>query len=497
MIPDMSSAELTPTSPLAERYRALLDVGATLLGSSDSQALYRAIYAEAANVVELSGFSLSLYDQERDVATVVLSVADGKECESGVTYRGSDSEVIRTGAPTLPEDQADSGVNLFLEDGESGVARSTLCVPLLCGERVAAAFTVYALGADVYDATDVDLLGRVADVAAVALENMGHVEELRRRSREAERLEEIGRVLASSLDFEEVLDRVSHAAMDLLDLDGAGVWTHEDGRATVRTDVGAVSIPVGTAWTLPEAVIEVVIDQAKPFRIEDAAAENIPDSIRTYFKTGSTISTPIVVGDRVVGALSVRSKQVRRFTEYDVRMLSRLAGQASVALDNAELHASIRALSLTDSLTGLPNRRHLELHLEREFAAAQRGRKLVLVMFDLNGFKRYNDDLGHVVGDEILKEFAAVLAQENRAMNLVARFGGDEFVSVLSEGDERGAHGYRARVYAKMKSNELLASLGVTASSGVAMFESGQTQRVEDLIQAADRRMYENKPGKS
>ena len=234
-----------------------------------------------------------------------------------------------------------------------------------------------------------------------------------------------------------------------------------------------------------------MIRQAKPLWTEDAASdENIPDNIRPYFKTGSSISTPILVGNRVVGALSARSEEVRRFDEYDMRLLSRLAGQASVALDNAELHASIRALSLTDSLTGLPNRRHLQLHLDREFAAAQRGRKLVLVIFDLDGFKRYND----VVGDEILKEFAEVLSHENRAMNLVARFGGDEFVSVLSEGDERGARGYQARVYARIKKNPVLASHGVTASSGMAVFEPGQTQRVEDLIQAADRRMYENKP---
>ena len=120
----------------------------------------------------------------------------------------------------------------------------------------------------------------------------------------------------------------------------------------------------------------------------------------------------------------------------------------------------------------------------------------MLVIFDLDRFKRYNDDLGHMVGDEILKAFAEVLAHENRAMNLVARFGGDEFVSVLSEGDEKGAHGYQARVYARINVDPVLASHGLTASSGVAVFEPGKTQRVEDLIQAADRRMHGNKPAR-
>ena len=495
--PDMNSAEPSTAASLAERYRGLLELGGAFLGSSSSYELYQAIYAGSAKVVELAGFLLSLYDDQNDVATVVFSVDDGRESESGLTYRGSDSEVLRTGTPTAIEDQTDTRALLFPEDGKSGVARSTLSVPLLCKNRVTGVLTVYVSRADAYEAPDLELLGGLADLAAFALENMRNVEELQRRSREAERLEEIGRVLTSSLDFEEVFEGVSHAAMDLLDLDGAEVWTYEDGCATVRTSVGEAALPVGTTGTVSDAVTELLMLQAKPLWIEDVATDDdVPDIIRSCFRTGSAILTPILVGDRVVAALSARSKQVRRFTEYDVRMLGRLAGQASVALDNAELHAGIQALSLTDSLTGLPNRRHLQLHLEREIGAAQRGRKLALVLFDLDSFKHYNDTLGHIVGDQILRAFGEVLLEENRAMNLVARYGGDEFVAVLSEGDEPGAHSYVARLHAGIKANRLLASHGVTVSSGIAEFNSGQTVGFEELIQAADRRMYENKAAK-
>ena len=493
----MNSPEPTATVPLAERYSALLGLGRTFLGSPSSCELYRTIYLETGKIVELSGLLLSIYDDSSDIATVVFSVDDGSESSSGLTYRGSDSHVLRTGTATAIEDQTDTGAVPFPGDGGPGAARSTLSVPLLWRDRVMGALAIYSSRAEAYDAADSDLLGRVADLAAVALGNMRHVEELQRRSHEAEKLEEMGRVLASSLDFEEVLERVSQAAMDLLDLDGAGVWTHEEGHATVRTSAGEILVPVGTTWSLSDAVTEVLMVNGEPFCIEDVAAEeNVPDVIRTLFQTGSAVMTPIKVGARVVGALSARSKQVRRFTEAHVRVLGRLAAQASTALDNAELHASIQALSLTDSLTGLPNRRHLQVHLEREIAAARRGRKLSLVLFDLDSFKHYNDTLGHVVGDQILKAFAEVLANENRAMNLVARYGGDEFVSVLSDEDQQGAEGYRSRIHEDVNAHRLLASHGVTVSSGVAQFKAGEPVGVDELIQAADRSMYENKAAK-
>lgn len=492
--PHMKSPEPTVTAPFAERFRTLLGLGRTFLASPSSRDLYQTIYVETAKIVEISGFLLSLYDDKSDVATVVFSADEGREGKSGLTYRGSDSEVLRTGTPTAIEDQTDSGETLFPgERGPVGV-RSTLAVPLLWRNRVTGALAVYASHADAYEAVDSELLERVADLAAVAVENMRHVEELERRSHEAEKLEEMGRALVSSLDFEEVLERVSHAAMELLDLDGAGVWMHEDGCGTVRTSVGETPVPVGTTWTLSDAVAKTVIVNAEPFWIEDAAStNNHADIVGICFHAGSAISTPIKVGNQVVGALTARSKQVRRFSDADMRMLGRLAAQASAALDNAELHAHVQALSLTDSLTGVSNRRHLQLHLEREVAAARRGRKLALVLFDLDSFKDYNDNHGHVVGDQILRAFGEVLTHENRAMNLVARYGGDEFVSVLSETDEKAAQHYAERILAGVKANRVLASHGVTVSYGLAEFKTGETVGGEELIQAADRSMYQQK----
>jgi diguanylate cyclase (GGDEF)-like protein len=159
-------------------------------------------------------------------------------------------------------------------------------------------------------------------------------------------------------------------------------------------------------------------------------------------------------------------------------------------LKNARLHANLQALSLTDALTGLPNRRHLEIHLQKEVAAARRGRSLVVVVFDLDDFKDYNDTLGHLMGDEILRAFARVLDDENRAMNMVARYGGDEFVSVLSESYLDGARLYTRRVTDAIAADALLSEHDVTVSIGLAEFDRASMKGPEDVLEAADADMY-------
>src|SRR5690606_18263176 len=99
----------------------------------------------------------------------------------------------------------------------------------------------------------------------------------------------------------------------------------------------------------------------------------------------------------------------RDFDDADLELLSALADQASLAIRNAQLFEEVRALSLTDPLTGLANRRQLTRDLNREFAATRRGRRLIAVLFDMDNFKEYNDQYGHPAGDEVLRLFGEAL----------------------------------------------------------------------------------------
>ncbi len=490
----MSTTETGARSSLVERYRLLLDIGHTLTGTLSLDELYQAVYQETVRVVHAEGFYIALYDQAKDLATVVYFADRGEETQCDITYRGSDSEVIRTGRGTIIEDRLDSQSLMLLGDAESDVTRSAMSAPLTLRGRVTGVISTQSYEPRSYEEHDLELLQGIADVAAIAIENARHVDKLTRRREEAEQIEEVGRLLVSSLDFDEVLEKLTEAVLQPSGADTAAVWMIEGTVASVRASAGEHPPPPGIRWDIRGHLFDRLVRDRKHTTLDDLGnSELVPKHLRETLTCGTALGIPLLVGDRVGGFLAVGTKEPRPFNDDCIRVLRRIASQASVALENAELHADLEALSLTDPLTGLPNRRHLRIHMDREVAAARRGRELCLILFDIDDFKRYNDTLGHVVGDQLLRAFARVLDEENRAMNLVARYGGDEFVTVLSESDVAGAEHYIERIHDRIARDRILAPQGVTVSSGFATFKSDQMVGMEELIQAADRNMYANK----
>ena len=172
-----------------------------------------------------------------------------------------------------------------------------------------------------------------------------------------------------------------------------------------------------------------------------------------------------------------------------------LASHAVAALDNARLHRIVERQALMDGLTGLANRRQCEESLADELSRVDRfGGSLAIVVADLDWFKDVNDRYGHPAGDALLRDFASLLQESLRDVDLAGRWGGEEFLLVLPGTDLTGGAQVAERIRAALAGRMVLVDntpIPVTASFGVAAVPPAKT--ASELFAAADAALYEAK----
>jgi diguanylate cyclase (GGDEF)-like protein len=173
---------------------------------------------------------------------------------------------------------------------------------------------------------------------------------------------------------------------------------------------------------------------------------------------------------------------------YEINQFARRRDGAYRELE--AVNARLREASFTDEVTRLYNRRFFSLRLEEEIARARRfGHELSLVLLDLDGFKTVNDELGHLAGDETLRGVALVLLKNSRGIDVISRYGGDEFAALLVETSLSGAELYAERIRDTLSMHAFSHSRQVTASFGTASLGE-ELRSADDLIRAADGALY-------
>ena len=347
------------------------------------------------------------------------------------------------------------------------------------------------------------VLETVAAELALAVDRQYHVDEGERQRRQLETLYGIARRVTASLNVEEVLAYAVDQTAALADADVAYIATSTPGERSLRivaqhgvvTD-GLLGLEMDEGKGIAgQVVAKRAIFQTEDYcadsRLEDAFGDVIgAEGLRTI------IGLPLVNRNRVVGVLYAGRRQALLFRTQEIEILEMLASQIAVALENARLFEDVRQKSIHDPLTGAFNRRLFERRLkDEERRAARHGRPLGLLMIDVDDFKGYNDTYGHAKGDEVLKAVVAVAAEAIRTTDVLARWGGEEFVVLLPETDLTEAVVTGERVRAAVKSRLALEDGGagpVTVSVGAAALSDGRPDG-PSLIERADAAMYRAK----
>ena len=335
---------------------------------------------------------------------------------------------------------------------------------------------------------------RLVQLLAIATRQSREQKELA----QARVLIEVTNALASETELNSTLAEVTVVACKLLDARASALeLISEDGRTLeMKAAAGLPPEVIGMQFPVHDSFTGWVVQSGEPRTSVDPARDpSIADASKKLLGHSPMAAAPLRHRGQPLGVLSCISD--RQFSTDDVELLQALADQAAIAIENARLFQQVHSLSHTDPMTKLANRRQLERDLTREFAAARRGRQLVAVMFDLNGFKAYNDRYGHLAGDEALCVFANVLAQETRAMNLAARYGGDEFIVLLADSDIIGARIFVERMRAEFARAAATLSRGLlSVSAGIAEYNS-EMKSPDELLAAADRDLYDAKSARS
>ncbi len=214
---------------------------------------------------------------------------------------------------------------------------------------------------------------------------------------------------------------------------------------------------------------------------------------------GATLAVPLLREGRVIGVFSVGTSRPGALGERDERILTTLASYAAVAIENARLYEQARHLAITDGLTGLLNHRAFRQSLEQELERSKRyDVPLSVIMIEIDKFKRYNDTYGHLRGDEVLRQVARILEKEHRKqVDIVARYGGDEFMILLPHTTKEAAVEAAERLRLAVQVTPFIVGTAITAvtlSLGVASYpQDGDT--TDALVDAADGHMYVAKQG--
>jgi len=307
---------------------------------------------------------------------------------------------------------------------------------------------------------------------------------------EKEKLEEIisfDEQLSRIRKSDHLIDFVVAKAKKILEVEKCSVMlVDEDTKQLYTKSMEGFAVDTPMRIDVAGSIAEKVVLEGQPLLVNDHQGP--------YFG-GSFMIAPIKLGQDVMGVIIAADKradanEMRVFDTVDLKILCAIAAEMAIAIENVSFYKELHYLTVTDPLTHMHNYRYFINSLDYELKRLKRFHgDLALLMMDIDDFKSYNDQLGHLEGDELLKEIGLTINLNLREVDILCRYGGDEFVIILPGTDKKGAIVTAEKIRNCIENTKF--QKAVTLSIGVVQYKDKMTRH--DLIFHADKAMYQAK----
>jgi diguanylate cyclase (GGDEF)-like protein len=496
---------------LAETLR---DITTTINCDLDLEKVLDMIIFGIGQVVEHDVVNITLVD-ETGIARIVRQIGYDKymsrdqfyQVQLSVNDTSTLQRMVNTGQGLIISNTETNDI-WITPPGEEWI-KSYMGAPILVRGKVVGFINLDSSIPNFYTPDKAENLLIFATQAGIAIENARLYTEAQRRVKELSILNQISLLISSTTNLEKVTDLVYQQVNRLIDTQFFMIATVEPEKNEWRTiylkrygqriENFHISMDEGFAG--------FVLQTQQPLYLADKKA--IDDFIT---KTGreslisiprSIMLVPLIFSNRVIGVIGVQhDDKENAYSKDDYALFNSIGAQVAIWIENANLFAGMEKLAVTDTLTGIYNRRQLFNLAQQELERAYRyNRDFSLAMIDIDHFKTVNDRFGHPVGDEVLKAFTRLCVENLRLADIIGRYGGEEFLILMPETDHTRAMDASERLRVKIEKMKVQFENGyvtVTASIGIVSLNSiwskgNRKPSLDQLIRHADEALYQAK----
>jgi len=368
---------------------------------------------------------------------------------------------------------------------------SEFAIPLIVRDVVVGVLDCQSDTLNFFDSDTIDLLTLFSTQASIAIHN-AHLNALeRQRAMQLQAINAIAQQSTAVLDVKELLAKVCPLIQEKFQLAHVSVLLKDDDELVLSAHHGTLTPGFNPGDRLPADTGSwgAALTTGKP-QVE-CDIKRTRESAAFYREPTARICIPLVSFGQSLGVILVDSKQCNAFNNYDTQPLESAADICATAIQNSRYVERVKQLAYLDGLTGIFNRRYFELRITEEIERARRfGAGMAVIMVDIDQFKRLNDEFGHLLGDEVLRQVSSIFHQQLRKIDVVCRYGGEEFAILLSQTNPQHARGIAEKLRKLVETWQFPGvPRAVTISVGTSTYPDHGTTR-DELVKAADAGLY-------